>query len=134
MDGELGRFVGDLIGRVTGPMMFRLILQPTMATVMAIRDGLHDARDGRAPYFWALTHDAEHRRDWLRNGWKSIAKIFVLAFVLDVVYQWIQLRWFYPGEALMVAVLLAIVPYLCVRGPANLLARTRRRPAQAPRP
>ena len=56
----------------------------------------------------------------MRNGWKSIAKIFVLAVVLDVVYQWIRLRWFYPGEALLVAILLAIVPYLCVHGPANL--------------
>ena len=95
MDGELGRFLADLIGRITGPMMFRLILQPTMATVMAIRDGLHDASNDQPPYFWALMHDAEHRRDWLRSGWKSIAKIFILAFVLDAVYQWIQLRWFY---------------------------------------
>jgi hypothetical protein len=134
MDGELSRFVGDLFGRITGPMMFRLILQPTMATLMAIRDGVRDARQGRPPYFWALTHDAEHRREWLQKGWKSIAKIFILAFVLDVVYQWIQLRWFYPGEALVVAVLLAIVPYLLVRGPVNMLARSWRRPAQAPRP
>jgi hypothetical protein len=87
-----------------------------------------------ATLLWSLVHDAEHRREWLRSGWKSIAKICLLAFVLDVVYQWIQLRWFYPGEALFVAVLLAIVAYLLVRGPVNLLARTRTRPAQASRP
>ena len=66
----------------------------------------------------------------VQNGWKSVAKVFVLAFILDSVYQWIALRWFYPGEALLVAFILAIVPYLIVRGPVNRLARSSRRTAR----
>ena len=130
MDDLLSRMVENLIGRVTGPMMFRVILQPTMAMVMAIRDGLHDARAGRPPYFWAILGDPAHRRDLLHDGWKSIAKIFVLALVLDGVYQWIVLRWIYPGEVLLVAVILAIVPYVLVRGPVNRLARGSNRTAR----
>lgn len=43
----------DLIDRVSGPMRFRLILQPVMAVIFAIRAGLKDAKEGRPPYFWA---------------------------------------------------------------------------------
>jgi hypothetical protein len=52
--------------------------------------------------------------------------VFVLAQVLDVVYQIIATRFVYPGEALVTAVLLAIVPYLVMRGLVTRIARTRR--------
>ncbi len=42
------------MGRVSGPMKFRLILQPLMATFFAVKAGLRDARDGKPAYFWAL--------------------------------------------------------------------------------
>ena len=44
--------------------------------------GLRDARAGRPPYFWAILTDPLHRRDLLREGWKAVARIFVVA--LDV--------------------------------------------------
>jgi hypothetical protein len=123
MEDVFSRIVEHLSDRITGPMALRLILQPTMATLMAIKDGLRDARGGKPPYFWAMFSDPAHRRELLTSGWNSVAKVFVLAFILDGVYQWIALRWFYPGEALLVAIILAIVPYLIVRGLVNRLAR-----------
>jgi hypothetical protein len=111
-------------------MMFRLILQPTMAVLVAIKDGLRDAKAGQPPYFWALLGDPAHRRELIHDGWKSIAKIFVLALVLAGVYQWIVLRWFYPGEAVLVSLMLAIVPYVLVRGPVNRLMRNGQRTAR----
>ena len=124
----------NLIGRVGGPLTFRLILQPCMAIFFAIRDGLQDARQGRPAYFWALFTEPAHRRDLLREGWKAVAKVFVIAFIIDVIYQLIVLRWVYPGEALLTAFILAFVPYLLVRGPVNRLARLwyRRRVASNP--
>jgi len=116
------RFVENLIGRVHGPMDFRLVLQPLMAVFFAIRDGIKDAREGRVPYFWSLFTEPGHRLDLLRNGWKSVAKVFIIAIILDAIYQFIVVRWFYPGEALFVAFVLAIVPYVLLRGPANRLA------------
>jgi hypothetical protein len=52
-----------------------------------------------------------------------VGKVFVLATILDVVYQFWVLRRFYPGESLIVALVLAIVPYLLLRGPVNRLSR-----------
>jgi hypothetical protein len=119
----LTRVWTDLIGRIGGPLTFRLILQPAMAIFFAIRDVLQDARQGRPAYFWALFTEPAHRRDLLREGWKAVAKVFVIAFIIDVIYQFIVLRWVYPGEALLTAFILAFVPYLLVRGPVNRIAR-----------
>jgi hypothetical protein len=121
MEDILTRIFENLIDRVSGPMKFRLFLQPLMATIFAIRDGRKDAREGRSPYFWAVFTDPEHRRELLRDGWKAVGKVFVIAVIIDAVYQFIVLRWFYPGEALIVAAILAFVPYLLIRGPVNRL-------------
>ena len=123
MEDLFSRFVEDLVGRVSGPMKFRLILQPVTAVIFAILRGLKDAREGKPPYFWALFTDPAHRRDMLQDGWKSIGRVIIIAFVMDAVYQYVALRWFYPNEAILVAVILALVPYLMIRGPVNRIAR-----------
>ncbi len=117
------RFVENLVDRVTGPMKFRLLLQPLMAVIFAVMSGLKDAKAGKPPYFWALLTEPAHRRDMLKDGWKSVGKVFVLALVLDVVYQFVVARFIYPGEAIVVALSLAIVPYLIVRGLVTRIAR-----------
>jgi MFS family permease len=104
-------------------MKFRLVLQPLMAAFFAVRSGLADARVGKPPYFWGLLSDRGQREDMLKNGWKSIGRVFILAIVLDVVYQIIVRRFVYPGETLIVAFILAIVPYLILRGLVTRLAR-----------
>ena len=123
MEDLLTRFVENLLDRVSGPMKFRLILQPLMAIIFAVRSGLKDAKEGRPAYFWAIFTDPTNRRDMLRDGWKSVGKIFIIAIIIDLVYQIIVLRWFYPLEALLVAAILAFLPYLLIRGPVNRIAR-----------
>jgi hypothetical protein len=48
---------------------------------------------------------------------------FLLAIVLDCVYQLMTVRFVYPLELLFTATLLALVPYALLRGPFNRLAR-----------
>jgi hypothetical protein len=55
----------------------------------------------------------------LRNLWKIAGKIFVVAVVLDVVYQLAVLHWIYPVETLIVATMLALVPCMVVRASGN---------------
>ena len=112
-----------LIGRIDGPLTFRLIFQPTVAAILAIRAGLKDAREGRAPYLWSVFTNRAHRRDLLREGWKDIGKVFIIAVVLDVIYALIVHRWIFPGQALLVGIVLAIVPYLLIRGPVTRIMR-----------
>ncbi|MGA7291931.1 MAG: hypothetical protein WBW53_04090 [Terriglobales bacterium] len=123
MDQMWARVGSQLLARVSGPMKFRLVLQPCMAAFFAIRAGLADAKAGRPPWFWELVSNPPDRHDMLKEAWKRIGKVFILAMVLDAVYQLIELHFVYPGEMIIVAFLLAIVPYLLLRGPTMRLAR-----------
>ena len=118
--------LGMLIGRTDGPLTLRLIFQPTVAAILAIRAGLKDAREGRTPYLWSMFTNAAPRRDLLRDGWKDIGKVFIIAVVLDVVYALIVHRWIYPVQALLVGTALAIVPYVLIRGPVTRICADRR--------
>jgi len=103
-----------------------------MAFYLAFRDGKKDATEGKSPYFWSLFHDREHRRERLLHGWRSIGKVFIAAFVLDVVFQFvvfhgIRLR----GGAITAGIILALLPYILLRGPVNRLFRRKRAAKEA---
>src|SRR5450432_2182736 len=117
------RFFEDLAGRLTGPLTLRLFLQPTMSTLFAIKDGIKDAAENRPPYLWSFFAHPEDDAGRIRECWKAVGKIAILALVLDAVYQFMVFRWFYLGEALVTAVILAIVPYALLRGIVNRVAR-----------
>jgi hypothetical protein len=128
MEEILIRISENLIGRLHGPLTFRFLLQPAIAIFFAVRVGLRDARENRPPYFWALLYNPEHRREMLRQGWRDVGKIFLIAIALDVIYQLIVIRWVYPGETLIVATVLALLPYLLFRGAVTRIARFLRGP------
>ena len=123
MDNMLHSFLSEMIGRIDGPMRFRLILQPAIAIYFAYRHGRKDALARRAPYAWAVLHDPAHRLYLLEDGWKDFGKVFLLAYALDLFYQYLALGSFRLAQAFAVACLLAMVPYLAVRGPVNRLWR-----------
>jgi hypothetical protein len=122
MEDLWARIAENLIARLSGPLKFRFILQPVMASIFAILAGIKDAKEGKPPYFWALFIQPAHRAEMIKDGWKSVGKVFIFAVVLDVVYQWIVLKFVYPGEVIIVAFILAIVPYLMLRGIVNHIA------------
>jgi hypothetical protein len=119
----LTRFWHQLIAQPSGPLAFRLILQPLMVTILAILDGLKDAREGRSLYTWTILTDPAHRASYLREGLKRVGRVIVFALVMDAIYQFIVLRRFYPGEALVTVFVVAVFPYLLIRGPIARLAR-----------
>jgi uncharacterized membrane protein YhhN len=123
VDEILARLWHNIAARLTGPMNLRLIVQPTVATILAIRAGLRDARQNRAPFLWAVLWNSAHRTELLRQGWKDIGKVFLIAATLDAIYQLIVHRGVYLLELLITAVALAIVPYVLLRGPINRIAK-----------
>lgn len=122
MDEILKRFWENLIGRASGPMHLRLMVQPIVASVLAIRSGLKDAREGRPAFLWAVIMSPTHRPGLLlHSGW-DVGKVFVLAAALDAIYQLVIQRRLYLLEMLVVATVLAIIPYVLIRGPVNRFA------------
>ena len=125
MDDMWVRLAAAATARITGPMKFRVVLQPAMAAFFAVRSGVADARGGSAPYFATFLSDPADRAALARSGWKDIGKVFILALVLDGVYQFIESRRVSALDAFMVAVVLAIVPYVILRGLVTRLVRRR---------
>lgn len=117
------KIIESLLARLDGPLRFRFIMQPTVATIFAVIDGLKDARAGRPAYFWALLSTPKHRKQLIKETWKSVGKVFIFAIILDVGYQLEVRSAIHPGEVLIVAFLLAIVPYVFLRGPINRFVR-----------
>jgi hypothetical protein len=113
----------NLIGRSDGPMNFRLIIQPAVAIFFAIRAGLRDARNGQTPFLWAIFSNPGQRRQLLRQGWKDVGTVFIVALILDSIYQVIVHSGIYTLELLITATILAIVPYAMFRGLVTRLAR-----------
>ena len=70
-----------------------------------------------------LPKSPSDREAILKDGWKSVGRVFILAVVLDVVYQLYVLHFVYVPQALIVAIILAIAPYLVLRGLVNRLSR-----------
>ena len=94
-----------------------------MAILFAVRDGRRVAREGRSAYLWSFLTDPDERRYLVDSGWKGISKVFVLAFALDITYQFIEWQGLKPLQGLSTAIVLAVIPYALLRGPVNRLAR-----------
>jgi hypothetical protein len=131
MEEILIRVWSNLVGRLSGPMNFRILVQPTVAAILAIRAGLRDAREGRPAFFWAALTNPVYRGEALKEIRNDVGKVFLIAAILESIYQLLVHRGVYVGELILVATLLAIVPYLLIRGPVNRIAR--RKPLQGAR-
>ena len=119
----LSRGIDQLFGRPDGPLTFRLVVMPTMVSIIAIRAGLRDAREGRPTFLWTFFFNPSERSQLLRSGWKDVGRIIIIALVLDTIYQLIVFRAFYIVQAVIVAFVCAVLPYVLFRGPINLLVR-----------
>jgi hypothetical protein len=125
MDELWMRIADNLSDRVSGPMRLRFARQPVMATLLAIGSGSKNAKTGKPPYFWSLTfhpYDPSRRGGMIKDGWQSIWKLCFVVLALDLIYQFMALPSFYLRQAIIVAFLLVIAPYLILRGAVARLA------------
>lgn len=112
-----------ILGREHGPLAFRFVLQPLVAGLLAVRAGLQDARDRRRPFGWALASERSERRKLIREGWAHVGRLYIIAVLIDVIYQVIVFRTVYPGQSLLVAAVLAFPTYVIARGLTNRVAQ-----------
>ena len=110
------RVFRQLVARAGAPLSFRFILQPAMAAFAAIHDARRDARLGRPPFLWTMLHRPGARIRRLREAANATARIMLLGMVIDAIYQMLELHRFYPAEAVVIALVLAFLPYVVLRG------------------
>ena len=110
----------QLVGRLEGPLNLRLILQPCIAAIFGYLDGTKDAKTGAPPYFWSITNESrEERRTLIKHGFSRISKVFILAFAFDCAFQYMTTKSIAILPSILVATILAILPYLFLRGLVN---------------
>jgi len=133
---SFAQFLEHLLARLTGPMHFRLILQPLVAIALGIRDGLKDAKAGRPPFVTDLIVRPEGRKRQLKRALQALIKPLVIAIILDAIAQYLMLGTIYPGAAVFVGVVVMGVPYSLARGLTNRIVsgRTKAMGARARRP
>lgn len=119
----LERIWQNLLDRQSGPMAFRIFLQPIMSSIAALVDGVKDARTGRNPYLWTVLTNPLKRSSRLHEGLVSTARIILLGLGMDLIYQYLVFDTFHPAEAVIIAGLLCFLPYLLLRGPITRIAR-----------
>lgn len=125
MGDSLNQLWQNFIGRTTGPMNPRLLLQPAIAIFFGIRAGLKDAREAREPYLWKFFSRPRSRERLRKETWDHVGKVFVIASILDGIYQYIVFHRLYITAVIIMAVTLALIPYVVCRGFTNRIATMR---------
>ena len=132
------QFLTDMGLRLTGPLALRFVIQPIVAILLGIKDGVRDAKAGEPPYLYDIILVSEHRKRQAARGWATIGIGVIVAVVLDVVVQLMLLHMVYPGAAVIVGIGLMAVPYAAARALTNRVASqfpsVRRRRSLSPAP
>jgi hypothetical protein len=123
LEEALARGWENLVGRWNGPMSCRCLVQPAVAIFFAIRAGWKDARADEPPFLWAVLSKSDRREERLWQIWKGVGTVFIVALILDSIYQVIVHAGIYTLELLIAATVLAVVPYLVTRGLVTRIAR-----------
>jgi len=127
MDMPFETMLDELVARVlSGPMHFRLFLQPTMAFILGIRDGLHDARTGAHPIVWSILLGVGNRKHLLRSMLRRLVGPILVATIADSVVQYLMFGHVRPLFAFIVGTLLMATPYSIARGLSNRIETVRR--------
>ncbi|MBA4107536.1 MAG: hypothetical protein C0485_17505 [Pirellula sp.] len=113
----------NFVDRLGGPMSFRFLMQPAMAIFFAVRAGLNDARQNNPTFLGCALSNPSSWRARMRLSWKDVGAVFIIAVILDAIYQVVVHPGIFALELLITATVLALVPYMIVRDLTSRVAR-----------
>jgi hypothetical protein len=120
--------MGDILAyfreMLAGPGHFRFLMQPAVAILFGILDGVRDHHHGRGPLGAEIKqrHGAERWRH-LEFGLRRVIVPMCIATALSLIFQyWIRHRIHFLS-ALSFAILFVAVPYVLARGFSNRVDR-----------
>jgi hypothetical protein len=113
----------NFVDRLGGPMSFRFLMQPAMAIFFAVRAGLKDARQNNPTFLGCALSNPSSWRALMRLSWKDVGVVFIVAVILDAIYQVAVHSGIFALELLITATVLALVPYMIARDLTTRVAR-----------
>jgi hypothetical protein len=114
----------NLVDRLGGPMSFRFLMQPAVAIFFAVRAGVKDARENKPTFLGCALSNPSSWSPRMRQSWKDVGAVFIVALVLDAIYQVVTHSGIFALELLITATVLALIPYMVLR---DLVSRGARR-------
>ncbi len=108
-----------------GPGHLRIFLQPLVAILLGVRDGLKDARAGAPPYLLDLLQAREQRASRLRALLRTLRFPLLLGVGMSLLFQQLIRRQVHLWTALAFGVAFITLPYCVARALANRLASRR---------
>ena len=111
--------------RLTGPMNVRFILQPAMAIILGVRDGVRDAREGKPAFLLDLFTQPVGRKRHLKSAIQRLLIPFIVAILLDGVAQYLLFHQVRILGAVVLGVTIMGLPYSLARGLANRISTAR---------
>ncbi len=116
------QFLEDMAARLTGPMSFRFIVQPVVAIILGVRDGIMDSRAGTPPFIFDLLAHPKNRGRSLKSALSRLLVPIIVGTLLDAIAQYLIFKRIHPLPAVMVGAFVMGVPYSLARGVANRIA------------
>jgi hypothetical protein len=113
----------NLVSRLGGPMSFRFLIQPAVAIFFAVRAGVRDARENKPTFLGCALSNPRSWSPRMRQSWKDVGAVFIVALVLDAIYQIAVQGGIFTLELLITATVLALVPYMVLRDLVSRVAR-----------
>jgi hypothetical protein len=113
----------NLVGRLGGPMSFRFLIQPAVAILFAVRAGVNDARQNNPTFLGCALSNPRSWSPRMRQSWKDVGTVFIVALVLDSIYQVVVHSGIFALELLITATVLALAPYMVLRDLVSRVAR-----------
>ncbi len=111
MDGAV-EYVGHML---SGAGHSGLLLQPALAVLFGVMHGVRDAHVQRGPFFTSVLRRDAPSRGRGRGGLRRLTVAFLGAIAASLGFQLVSSRNMDVANALLVAVALAVVPYLLAR-------------------
>jgi hypothetical protein len=108
-------FFEDMFARLSGPGRLRFIVQPTVAVLLGVRDGMREVRAGGLPFLRGFSFQKKGRQESLRSTFESIRELVSMAILLDLISQFLIFHRVHPAAALLLGPVLIAAPYTMSR-------------------
>jgi hypothetical protein len=83
LDEAFARGWENSVGRWYGPRSLRLLVQPAVAILSAIRAGQNGTRRNESPFLWAVLSNPRSPRAQLRNAWTDVRAVCIVGLIWD---------------------------------------------------
>jgi hypothetical protein len=107
--------VDRVAARLAGPFSFRFVLQPIVAIVLGVRDGIRDGRQGRPSFLLDFCRNPQRRKPHLQQVSRRLLLPLTVAIVLDGFVQFLLFGWIRVSGAVTAGPVLMGLPYIIAR-------------------